>query len=104
METIQYLASVCPLTTSVEVSCCIFWETIESLPHNNVLVSKLIVSKLKEFLDNMVHAVQMNISVTESIEYIVGKGENAGYQHFLLFPQCFLKTLFQELLNPGIMG
>ena len=25
------------------------------------------------------------------IESIVGKGENAGYQHFLLFPQCFQK-------------
>ena len=23
-------------------------------------------------------------------ENIVGKGENAGYQYFLLFPQCFL--------------
>ena len=23
-------------------------------------------------------------------ENIVGKGENTGYQHFLLFPQCFL--------------
>ena len=23
-------------------------------------------------------------------ENIVGKGENAGYQHFLLFSQCFL--------------
>ena len=23
------------------------------------------------------------------LENIVGKGENAGYQHFLLFPQCF---------------
>ena len=30
-------------------------------------------------------------------ENIVGKGENAGNQHFLLFPQCFLpvlKTIF----------
>ena len=26
-----------------------------------------------------------------TIENIVGKGENAGYQHFLLFPQCFQK-------------
>ena len=25
------------------------------------------------------------------VENIVGKGENAGYQHFLLFPQCFQK-------------
>ena len=26
----------------------------------------------------------------EAFENIVGKGENANYQHFLLFPQCFL--------------
>ena len=25
-----------------------------------------------------------------SFENIAGKGENAGNQHFLLFPQCFL--------------
>ena len=35
-----------------------------------------------------------------AFENIVGKGENAGNQHFLLFPQCFLpyqreKSLFQ---------
>ena len=27
-------------------------------------------------------------------ENIVEKGENAGYQHFLLFPQCFQKLSF----------
>ena len=26
----------------------------------------------------------------KAYENIVGKGENAGNQHFLLFPQCFL--------------
>ena len=26
------------------------------------------------------------------VENIVGKGENAGYQHFLLFPQYFQKA------------
>ena len=26
------------------------------------------------------------------VENIVGKGENAGYQYFLLFPQCFQKA------------
>ena len=25
----------------------------------------------------------------QSVENLVGKGENAGYQHFLLFPQGF---------------
>ena len=27
-----------------------------------------------------------------TVENIVGKGENAGYQHFLLFPQWFQKA------------
>ena len=26
----------------------------------------------------------------KTLENPVGKGENAGYQHFLLFPHCFL--------------
>ena len=32
-------------------------------------------------------------------ENIVGKGENAGNQHFLLFPQCFLVFPEQNLLH-----
>ena len=36
-------------------------------------------------------------------ENIVGKGENAGYQHFLLFLQCFQKVSFTGLLKVGIM-
>ena len=34
----------------------------------------------------------MMISFSHKIENNVGKGENAGDQHFLLFPQCFRKT------------
>ena len=34
---------------------------------------------------------------------IVGKGENAGYQYFLLFLQCFLKLSFSEVLKVGIL-
>ena len=37
------------------------------------------------------------------IENIVGKGENAGYQHFLLFPRCFHKLSFPEVLEVGIV-
>ena len=32
----------------------------------------------------------------KGFENIVGKGENAGNQHFLLFPQCFLPFLTQS--------
>ena len=31
------------------------------------------------------------ISVSDREEKIVGKGENAGYKHFLLLPQFFQK-------------
>ena len=33
----------------------------------------------------------MTISLYDRVENTVGKGENAGYQHFLIFPQCFPK-------------
>ena len=33
----------------------------------------------------------MTLIVFDRVENIVGKGENAGYQHFLLFPQFFSK-------------
>ena len=38
----------------------------------------------------------MIISVFDSVENLVGNGENAGYQHFLLFPQFFEKASFQD--------
>ena len=44
--------------------------------------------------DNKSVVALMMISVYHGIEKIVGKGENAGYQHFLLFPQHFQKASF----------
>ena len=49
------------------------------------------VTKLKAFADDRINEAQMRISVFDWVENIVRKGENAGYQHFLLFPQCFQK-------------
>ena len=46
-------------------------------------------SKLKAFTDDSLYVAQMMIYFFDRVEKIVGKGENAGYQHFLLFPQCF---------------
>ena len=60
-------------------------------------------SNLKAFADDILIVVQMMIRVTDRIENIVGKGENAGYQHFLLFPQCFQKTPFQGSFKVGIV-
>ena len=43
------------------------------------------------------------ISVFDRVENIVEKGENAGNQYFLLFPQCFQKASSLGLLKVGIV-
>ena len=62
---------------------------INSLPNDKFLDW----SKLKALADN-------KINVTENI---VGKGENAGYQHFLLHIKCFQKASILGLLKVGIV-
>ena len=39
----------------------------------------------------------------EWVENIVGKGQNAGYQHFLLFPQHFQKAPYSGSLKVWIV-
>ena len=46
---------------------------------------KLTLSKKKAYAD-----------VLDRVENIVEEGENAGYQHFLLFPHCFGKISFPD--------
>ena len=48
-------------------------------------------SKLKAFADDKLNVTQ-NIKVVFHRIENVGKIENAGYQHFLLFPHCFQKA------------
>ena len=56
----------------------------------NSLPNKFLVwSKLKAFADDKINVTENLEFVLERIENTGGKGENAGYQHFLLFPQCF---------------
>ena len=35
------------------------------------------------------------------VENVVAKGENAGFQQFILLPQCFLKLAFHRSFKPG---
>ena len=45
----------------------------------------------------------MMICITDWVENIVGSGENAGYQHFLHFQQCFQKASLPASLKVRIM-
>ena len=50
-------------------------------------------SKFKAFADNKFQVAKMPRFVHDGIKIIGRKGENAGNQHFLLFPQCFNRLL-----------
>ena len=73
-----------------------FFNLINSFPNDKILDW----SKLKAFADNKLN-VTWELKFVLGRENNVGKGENAGYQHFLLFPQCFQKSSFTEELIVG---
>ena len=56
-------------------------------------------SKLKAFADDKINVTEKMKFVLERVENNVGKGENAAYQHFLLFPQCFQKASYKRSLK-----
>ena len=69
-------------------------EIINSLANDNVLA----VTKLKAFADDKFNIGKMKISLFDRVENIVGKGENAGYQHFFLFPNVFSRATFYRVI------
>ena len=60
------------------------------LPDDKILP----LSRLIAFADNNLDVAQIAKFFSYRVENIVEKGENAGFQHFLLFPQCFQKVSF----------
>ena len=64
------------------------------LSHTDLLsVEPCNVGKSKVLLENELFTTQSRLLTNlrkKPFENIVEKGENAGNQHFLLFPQCFL--------------
>ena len=72
---------------------------INSLPNNKILDWP----KLKAFAEDNLDITKEMISLYDLVENIVGKGENAGCQHFLLFQQCVPKLLPQGLKSLDYM-
>ena len=65
------------------------------LPNDNILDW----SKLKASADHKISVTEKLKFVFGSIENIAGKGENAGHQHFLLFPTLFSKGFFFKIIK-----
>ena len=64
---------------------------INSLPSDKFLN----LSKFKAFGDDKINVTEKMKFVFAKVKIIVGKRENAGNQHFLVLPLCFLSLLFQ---------
>ena len=73
---------------------------IKSLPHSKFLD----MTKLKAFTDDKLNVAKMTVSLCDRVENSVGKEENAGYQQFLLFPQCFPKPSSLGSFKSGDSG
>ena len=56
--------------------------SIKPLPDSKILD----VIKLKALADDKLNVAKMMLSLLDRVENTVGRGENAGYQHLLLFP------------------
>ena len=56
-------------------------------------------SKLRVFANDKINVNQKPNFALGRVENIAGKHENAGYQHFLLFPQCF--QAFENIEGKG---
>ena len=68
---------------------------LKCLPNDKILDW----SKFKAFADDNLNVAKVAIFVTYKEEGIVRIGVHAGYQHFLLFPQCFQKAYFSGSLK-----
>ena len=66
-----------------------------SLPSDKILDE----SKLKVFADDKIHVNEKSKFVLARVEKIVGKGENAGYQHFLILFTIFSKGFFLRVIK-----
>ena len=57
------------------------------------------MAELKALADDKSKVAKIMISLFGRVENTVGKGDNAVYQHFLLFQQCFSKPSYFRVIK-----
>ena len=72
---------------------------INPLPNDKILDQ----SDFKALADDKRNVTKKLKFVLGMVENNLGKGEIAGYKHFLLFPKCFQKPPISESLKVGIV-
>ena len=76
---------------------CVSAVVFNSLSNDKILT----MSTLKVFVKDKLDVAQITKSVFERAENMMGKRENAGYQHFLFYPSHFQKIPSSRLLKLG---
>ena len=61
------------------------------------------LSKLKAFEEDNFSVIGMVEFFFDMVENIVEKGENAGYQYFFFFTECFPKASFPGSLKVSLL-
>ena len=87
-----------PFNCTCEVAKC--WNSFNPLPDNKILP----LSKLKAFADNNFDVAQIAKVFSCRVENIMEKGENAGFQHFLLFPVFSQGFFLRVVKTPWLFG
>ena len=72
-----------------------FPQCFNPLPNDKILD----MTESKAFADDKLNVTRVTISLLERVEDTVGKGENAGYQRFLLFQPVFSKAFFLRVVK-----
>ena len=78
--------------------CSEWGKAFNSLPNDKILD----LVEIQSIYDKIVVSQKLKFTLGRA-ENIVGEVENAGYQHFLLFPLCFPKLSFPQVLKVGIV-
>ena len=89
----QHFVGKCLIWTRLEFCCLV----------NSTKQQNLRLVQIQSICRRKIQHAKIMIAVCDRIEKIVGKGENAGYQHFLLFPQCFQKLSCSGSLKPEVV-
>ena len=73
--------------------------SVRPFPKQQILDS----SKLKEFAEDNFKFDENGRKLSKLVQNIVGKGEIARYEQFLLFPQCFQRACFPGVSKVAIV-
>ena len=86
--------------------CEVMYCTMQNTNPNTELFTKrqiLDLSKLKAIADDKINVIKKLKFILGWLENIMGEGENAGTQHFLIFLRCFPKASFAVSLKVRIV-